>query len=94
MEFILSRSPYYCPSRLLHQREKKQYPPWKDEILLKVVAILMRKIEIHGILEPKFKASVFDVLLQTPINFWNENSIDSFHQKAAAHFDEAAIPSK
>ena len=24
--------------------------------------------------------------------FWKENSIDSFHQKAAAYFDEPAIP--
>jgi hypothetical protein len=32
--------------------------------------------------------------LQTRINFWKENSIDSYHQKAATHFDEFALPNK
>ena len=37
---------------------------------------------MDGILQQTFRASVFYVLLQTHINFWKENSIDSYRQKA------------
>ena len=62
--------------------------------MLKVVSILTRNEKIHGFLERKFKACVFYVLLQRHINSWKENSIYSYHQKAAAHFDELVIPGK
>ena len=58
------------------------------------MAILQGMIKIHGILERKFKASVFYVLLQKHINFWKENIIYAYHQKAETHLDEYVIPGK
>ena len=56
--------------------------------------ILTRNEKIHGILERKFKASVFYVLLQKHSNFWKEISIYSYHQKAETHLDKYVIPGK
>ena len=58
------------------------------------MSILTRNEKIHGILERKFKASVFYVLLQKHINFWKDNSIYSYHQKAETYLDELVILGK
>ena len=56
------------------------------------MAILQGMIKIHGIIESIFEASVFMYFFKTPNNFLEEKRIYSYHPKAAAHFDEPAIP--